>query len=181
MLVGLLTLGLDRLKPSRTPHGCHRFGRNGLKTAGLSFLSGKCAQIQRRGRPGIAPEFPVCLPFTAANDGPPDSLAESNDGAATVKLERLRHHNPHTLTRGVTMCETLPIAQKNRLNLYGLYGAAPHRLHGWNTWHFLRTTRHKSCDEKYLGVAQAAFPCPPIAPHVPRGNHCARRATRGRQ
>jgi hypothetical protein len=158
MLVGLLTLGLDRLHAFSRTARFHRVGRNGLKTAGLSSLLGEVAQIQRRGRPGIAPEFPVCLPFTAANDGPPDSLAESNDGAATVKLERLRHHNPHTLTRGVTACETLPIAQKNRLNLYGLYGNAPHRFHTRYALHFLPTTRHKSCNEKYLGVAQAAFP-----------------------
>jgi hypothetical protein len=39
----------------------------------------------------------------------------------------------------------------------------------------------KSCSEKYLGHTQAAFLWPPIAHSVPRGNHCARRATRGRQ
>ena len=138
-------------------------------------------RIQRRGRPGITPEFPVCLPFTAANAGPPDPNAESIGGAATVKLCRPGHHNPHTFAAGDPRCETLPIAQEIGLILCGLYDAAPHSLHRWNTRHFLRTTRHKSCDEKYLGDAQAAFPRPPIAPHVPRGNHCARRATRGRQ
>jgi hypothetical protein len=75
------------------------------------------AWIQRRGRPGIAPEFPVCRSFTAANDRPPDSMAECIGGATTVKLCRSAHHNRHRLTRTRSRRETLPVAQTNRLNL----------------------------------------------------------------
>jgi hypothetical protein len=158
MLVGLLTLGLDRLHAFSRTARFHRVGRNGLKTAGLSSLLGEVAQIQRRGRPGIAPEFPVCLPSTAANDRPPDSLEESIGRAITVNLYRLRQHNPHSFTRRSCASETLPVAQTKCLNLCGLYGNAPHRFHTRYALHFLPTTRHKSCNEKYLGVAQAAFP-----------------------
>ena len=158
MLVGLLTLGLDRLHAFSRTARFHRLGRNGLKTAGLSSLMGEVAQIQRRGRPGITPEFPVCRPSTAANDRPPDSLKESIGRATTVNLYRLRQHNPHSFTRCSWARETLPAAQTKRLNLCGLYGNAPHTFHTWHARHFLPTTHHKSCDEKYLGVAQAAFP-----------------------
>ena len=191
-LVGLLTLVLDRLSPSRGRGSDCCSSTMALKSAGLSPRRGShssrswqarqgIARIQRRGRPGIAPEFPVCLPSTAANDRPPDSLKESISRATTVNLYRLRQHNPHSFTRCSWARETLPAAQTKRLNLCGLYGNAPHTFHTWHAPHFLPTTHHKSSNEKYLGVAQAAFPCPPIAPHVPRGNHCARRATRGRQ
>ena len=50
------------------------------------FPTWKVAWIQRRGRPGIAPEFPVCPSIAAANGRPPDSMAESIGRDTLVKL-----------------------------------------------------------------------------------------------
>jgi len=54
-LVGLLTFRLGRLPAFSPPPACvTRAPGNGLNAADLDAWS------QRRGRPGVAPEFPVC-------------------------------------------------------------------------------------------------------------------------
>ena len=78
-------------------------GGNGFSSAGPCPLArGRrgAAWSQRRGRPGIAPEFPVCPPHENRVDGPPESEGECNGRAARVNLRGPRRRDPQGRDRG---------------------------------------------------------------------------------
>ena len=90
-LVGLLTPRLGRLhafsRPPRKPQW--------REAADLDAWS------QRRGRPGFAPEFPVCREKGASFARPPRSVAECSGCAEAVKPRRGRPARPQGLPAGV--------------------------------------------------------------------------------
>lgn len=59
------------------------------------------AWSQRRGRPGFAPEFPVCRPHERSRDRPPEPTEEYRGRAGAVKQIDGTGHSPQGLPRGV--------------------------------------------------------------------------------
>jgi hypothetical protein len=84
-------------------------GPQWLETAGLDAWS------QRRGRPGITPEFPVCPWKKEFFSGPPDSAAESTGCAGAVKQTGLASHNRQGLPAVGRMWKTLPVVESVRM------------------------------------------------------------------
>lgn len=162
-LVGLLTPRLSRLHAfSRWPH--RNADRNGLETAGLGAWS------QRRGRPGFSPEFPVCRRQATARPGHQSRGRQCIGGPGHVKQNECPAWVRNCAGRAKTQAENVTIvraraAQFMHVKPTALFAqrAAVSRV-SKNTW------RHSS---RFHPAADS--------PSVPRGNHCARRATRGRQ
>ena len=67
--------------------------RNRLSLPGLAEPASKIARTQRRGRPGIAPEFPVCRRKAAAFPGHQARVGECTGDAGHVKPRRPGPYN----------------------------------------------------------------------------------------
>ena len=117
-LVGLLTPKLERLPPSRV-----RLKNEANPMALWQPVSN--AWIQRRGRPGIAPEFPVCLSRATAFHGPPESWAQFSDRLAAVKYRFGNHSNRQAQTGNSLLCKAVPITVKNASHCDGYAGLTP--------------------------------------------------------
>jgi len=178
-LVGLLTHELERshaFSPPRSPlKGA--LGDNGSNATALSSKPGnspgsKIARTQRRGRPGITPEFPVCRRKAAAFSRPPASLAECTDRAEAV-------NRAGPFGRGRKVCQAA-LSGGKPCGSYGLLARSgdgctrPRRTRRTDGAHgSLYLTRRLSCPgKKTINPPQAAAPPPPIAPMTPGASLC---------
>lgn len=75
------------------------------------------ARTQRRGRPGITPEFPVCRPEQLLAVGHQARAAECTGNADRVKHRRLAPYNRQGLPRPSGGWKNQPVATAVRLNL----------------------------------------------------------------
>ena len=71
------------------------------------------AWTQRRGRPGITPEFPVCRRKAAAFLRPPATLEECKDRDDLVKNAAASRHCPQGFTNSIAVCEAVAIVPVN--------------------------------------------------------------------
>ena len=157
---------------------------NGSITAGLSSPrplpggrdSGEIARSQRRGRPGIAPEFPVCRP-TRAFARPATRVDWQSVGVA-VALSTIRRVRPppagfpaRRRERGKP-CGSRVTAPRN---CDGRSGLAPHRLRSARTRRIVYRDAQPQVPmpEKYLGRRSSRVrSSPPIAHLSPGASLC---------
>jgi hypothetical protein len=83
----------------------------------LSVTASGIARTQRRGRPGITPEFPVCRPEQLLAVGHQARVAECTGRADRVKHCRMAPHNRQGLPRLVTEWKNEPFMQEIRMKL----------------------------------------------------------------
>jgi hypothetical protein len=83
----------------------------------LSVTASGIARTQRRGRPGITPEFPVCRPEQLLAVGHQARVAECTGRADRVKHCRMAPHNRQGLPRLITEWKNEPFMQEIRMKL----------------------------------------------------------------
>ena len=71
------------------------------------------ARTQRRGRPGITPEFPVCRSEAAAAARPPESVAECTDHGDSVNQISCRRPIGMVYQPRAVSWQTLTIARQS--------------------------------------------------------------------
>lgn len=115
-LVGLLTHELGSiarlLAASGTPRRCCNRD-NGSNATALSLKPGfpglRIARIQRRGRPGFTPEFPVRLSEAEASGRPPESMAECIDEEEAVNKAGQSRTSRKVCQARCDGCQTLTV------------------------------------------------------------------------
>jgi hypothetical protein len=107
--------------PSRRPvaftTGAQWLERNRLSLPTLAKPASEIARTQRRGRPGITPEFPVCRPEQLLAAGHQARVAECTGGADCVKQRRIAPSNRQGLPRPIGSWKNRSVGTVLRLNL----------------------------------------------------------------
>ena len=83
----------------------------------LSQTVSRFTWTQRRGRPGITPEFPVCHPEQLLANGHQARVAECTGSADRVKHRRLAPHNRQGLPRPIVAWKNEAVVMAVRMNL----------------------------------------------------------------
>jgi len=137
-----------------------------------AFPGPKIARTQRRGRPGFAPEFPVCRRKAAAFSRPPESHRSVPIGR---RLSTVRGHPAKAARSAMGRRSTgkpcgscgLPARSSD-----GCTGPRRRRPTGGAHGSLCPTRTLPGPRKKTLNTAQAVAPPPPIAPMTPGASLC---------